>query len=282
MGTPQYPLYKFAYDFCIKHQPFSDEFKSAFDHYKAEKEILRANKDVQIIKSYSLAKDSELIESIEKLKESINNRYIPCSAYTGLASHLIAIKYNLHFEGIDQLLELMIERVKFEKESGEIEESLYSYSGCYLESQEMKDEFCNFLKKMKTTLIAKKEIHCARITNSEQLSIIIKKVKENMQTLLSNKDGFSTHINFNSMIDYIESSTCSPFDIFSIRMLFSQLYSNITNISDYKSTDLPVLKTIKHRIDTLLKNNFDGKKTTELQLKGFATNLKELIKAFDC
>lgn len=278
LGVNNYPLYKFCYEYCVEQKTFFNDFKEAFSKFLLNKKIEEANQDIQIIKSYYLAKDDKLLESLKNLKSSIERGYVPCTAFTGIACFLIAIKYYFHFSIIDPLLKLMIEKIRKNGYTQEIEDSLYSYSGCYFENPGMEKEFCLFLDCIRNNISSDKVTHCKKIQNSTQLLDFIKIAESNIHLWMANKKGFSSHFDFQALIDYIESSDCSPSDIQAIRSFFQHLYyTGVGNLSDFCISDLSVLKDIKKRIETLLTHNFEGKKTTELQLKWLVNNLNDCI-----
>lgn len=278
LGTWQYPLYKFAYDYCINQELKLDDFSTALSDFRRRKKVEDANEDIKALKSYYLLDDSKLDSCIRNLYSDIQKNYIPPEEFTGLATYLIAIKFYLGSNKIDPLLNLMINKVKECKPSKEIMESLRVYSGCYLDSKEMSDNFQIFLREMKSALDCNKEVHFDYLSNSEQLLKIIENAESNMQSWMLDKKGFANHINFCSLIDYISNLNCPAADINAVRALFLHLYTSIGNVSEFCSNDESILEGIKKRVDELLSQNLENKKTRKLQLKWLSGNLNDCIK----
>lgn len=278
LGTWQYPLYKFAYDYCVNQELKLDDFSIALSDFRRRKKVEDANEDIQALKSYYLLDDSKLDSCISNLYSDIQKNYVPPEEFTGLATYLIAIKFYLDSNQIGPLLNLMINKVKECKQSNEIVESLRVYSGCDLDSKEMVDNFQVFLDEMKSALDVNKEVHFDYISNSEQLSKLIENAESNMQSWMLDKRGFANHINFNAIIEYISNPNCPVTDINAIRALFLHLYTSIGNISEFCSNDENILEDIKKRVDDLLSQNLDNKKTRKLQLKWLSGNLNDCIR----
>ncbi len=277
LGTWQFPLYKFAYNYCINQESSLIDFQNALSDFRKRRRIEDANEDIKKIKSYYLLEDSKLNSCIDNLYFDIQKNYVLPQEFTGLATYLIAIKHYLHFDKADSLLELMINKTEKCVPSNEIIESLSIYSGCCLETKEMEEDFESFLRKMKTVLNKNREVRFDCISNSEQLMKIIKSAKSNKQTWMSDKNGFANHINFSSLFDYICNTNCTVTDINSIRSLFLYLYTNIRNISEFCSNDKNELENFKMRIDELLKKSFENKKTRKLQLEWLSRDLNDCI-----
>lgn len=278
LGTWQYPLYKFAYDYCVNQKLKLDDFSIALSNFKRRKKVEDANENIKAIKSYYLLDDSKLDSCITNLYSDIQKNYVPPEEFTGLATYLIAIKHNLGLSRTDSLLELMISKVREGKPSKEIVDSLRVYSGYYLDSKEMVDNFQMFLGEMKSALDDNKEVHPDYISNSEQLSKLIENAKSNMESWMLDKKGFANHINFNALIDYISIPNCPLTDINAIRTLFLHLYTSIANISEFCSNDGNILEGIKKRVDGLLSQDFDNKKTRKLQFKWLSDDLNNCIR----
>lgn len=253
-------------------------FSIALSDFRRRKKVEDANENIKAIKSYYLLDDSKLDSCITNLYSDIQKNYVPPEEFTGLATYLIAIKHYLGLSRIDSLLELMISKVREGKPSKEIVDSLRVYSGYYLDSKEMVDNFQMFLGKMKSALDDNKEVHPDYISNSEQLSKLIENANSNMESWMLDKKGFADHINFNALIDYIRNQNCPLTDINAIRTLFLHLYTSIANISEFCSNDGNILEGIKKRVDDLLSQDLDNKKTRKLQLKWLSDDLNNCIR----
>lgn len=278
LGTWEYPLYKFAYDYCLNQELKLDDFSTALSDFRRRKKVEDANENIKAIKSYYLLDDSKLYSCIINLYSDIQKNYVPPEEFTDLATYLIAIEHYLGLSKTDYLLELMISKVREGKPSKEIEDSLRVYHGCYLDSKEMVDNFHMFLGEMKSALNDNKEVHLDYISNSEQLSKLIENVESNMQSWMLDKKGFANHINFNALIEYISNPNCPVTDINAIRFLFLRLYTRNDNISEFCSNDENILEGIKKRVDDLLSKNLDNKKTRKLQLKWLSGDLNDCIR----
>lgn len=278
LGTCEYPLYKFAYDYCVNQELKQDNFSIALSDFRRRKKVEDANEDIKALKSYYLLDDSKLGSCISNLYSDIQKNYVPPEEFTGLATYLIAIKHNLGLNSADALLELMINKVREGKPSQKIVESLSVFSGCNPDSKEMVDNFHMFLGEMKSALNDNKEVHLDYISNSEQLSKLIENAESNMQYWMLDKRGFANHINFNALIEYITKPNCPVTDISAIRYLFLRLYTRNGNISEFCSNDENILEDIKKRVDDLLSQNPDNKKTRKLQLKWLSGDLNDCIR----
>ena len=278
LGTCEYPLYKFAYDYCVNQELKLDDFSIALSDFRRRKKVEDANEDIKALKSYYLLDDSKLDSCISNLYSDIQKNYVPPEEFTGLATYLIAIKHNLGLNNANALLELMINKVREGKPSQEIVESLSVFSGCNPDSKEMVDNFRMFLGDMKSALNDSKEVHLDYISNSEQLSKLIENAESNMQYWMLDKKGFADHINFNAIIEYISNPNCPVTDINAIRFLFLCLYTRNDNISEFCSNDENILESIKKRVDELLSQNPDNKKTRKLQLKWLSGDLNDCIR----
>ncbi len=276
LGTSRHPLYRYAYDYCI-YQIFDIfAFKQAYLLFLKQRQSQKNNKVISIIQSYYLVNDDELANALAELNDSIANGSITCESFTGIATYLIAIKHHFKYD-IDKILSSMIERVQNEPFSQKLIDSLDSFSGYYLDEKDCINDFDDFKNRLKNAILPTNIARKSNHLNAENLSQFIENIYKNKDRWMISREGFSTYINFQELLDFIERPECDARCLDEIRGMFLSLYSGIANIVDFCFKDLAPIKEIKAQINNLQsKCIFEGK-AKKLQLKWLSQNLDNIL-----
>lgn len=276
LGTAEYPLFKFAYDYIINQVQDSDEANKTFlDFCKhidfANKQSEKSSK-LKPFFSFYIESEAAVKESINFLCENIsNNEIIPTREYGRIANYLIAIRRVIgNEEIINKCLDRMLDIV--DSESIDIIESLEFYSGIELIEQEDKNDLRVFVKKM-IEKIESKQLNFMNFDYSrDNLSGFIEKI-EKQKDLFVTKKSFIKSLNCEKMIELI--NQCNSKEIYEIDGMFYTIYS-YSNLNDIFKEDLDTLIEFRNGLQGISdKNEFDNIKKKRIQY--FIEHIDEII-----
>lgn len=281
LGTKNFPLYKFAYEYCINQNIDEIEYVESYNKYCKSINLTFSNDNLRIIKSFYDEDENILKDALKNFSFSIKENNIEYTSYLEIATYLIAIKNEVNFTGkvnktIDDILNQMIENYSSSKDFKEPKYMFDSYSGYALESDLEKEEMKIFISKMKNGKKNYDENDYQKNLATYNLTAILDDARNNKNDCMVSKKGFNYYINFDKLFDYISLDKCTAKDLHEIRGMFFDFYRGISNIKEYCYNDLGPLIKFKDGIDKL-KKIVTIDKVKALQLNWFSENLSEFI-----
>lgn len=276
LGTSQYPLPEFCYNYICLHYLDKNELSSFESTYCNEQKILMETRDIsdnlKPIYSYFEYPEKEVIDALNKIKPKLADRKVPFSAYGMLACSLVKIKSILDIsELFDELKMIMINSLKFA--SPEDTETLTINNYIYFESPELISEYKEFFSDM--SAVIKKQGYSKfdfdyKINNINKLQ---KYVFDNRNEFI-NKRLFAGKFDNDKLVLLLEN--CSPKQIEIIRDIFQTVYL-FPNLKDFFAEDKEPLIDLKQKIETLLSTSTNLDRIQMLQLNYFISNLEDYI-----
>lgn len=282
LGTSNYPLYKFAYDYIIFQYIDLTIAKNAYDVFceAMAKDAIdnTLHSALSIIYSYYLHSEIDVKNAVKLIEQQITSgNDIPYAEYVKLANYLIAIKFDINEckDQVENSKKAMVANISNAAPS-DFEKLIYS-DGLAMENEDALKEF----KEFKAQLLEKRKINNKRLFDFDYKLGGIKKFCDE---IYKNKDSFITQRCFAQKIDnkkFIELlSQCNPSEINLLRGIFLDVYS-FSNIKDYFYEDKDSLVDLKNKVKNLLdtSENFDA--IQRKQLNYLIVNLNDILKSLN-
>lgn len=244
LGTPDYPLYRFVYDYIENHIYDCKKLNEANLCFIKEREnkktVFELEFRLDIIFNYLCHWQEDVFKSLgfissEKVIENISE-----SMCVRLYMYLISMKYDCLIESdyIQKCMDIIKQRLF----SG-CGNDLYWQGGIILESPKAREEW-ELFKKWLAEMHSNESSLFESDYSVEMIDSIIN------EDLICKKQGFLRYLNVDKMLEYIHK--CSPDDIDNIRGSFQLIYnSNFCSQYDY-ALDYPNLMSLRDGINNSL------------------------------
>ncbi len=272
LGTSQYPLPKFCYDFICSQSLDKSELNAFEMIYNNEQQKDLKEKEIkdnlEIIYTFSKKTEQEVKDALKKLKKQLKELKIPFSEYSKLANYLVAIKFALDdSKAYNELKAIMLANLQFATPDNA--ESIREHSGIYLDDNEQVQELNTFMNEMLAILEGKNKDAFDFDYKTENIEKFYNEIIKKRDDYVS-KRIFARKFDNEKLVEMLEK--CTPAQIADTRWCFQTVYS-FSNINDFFSEDKKSLIDLKQKVETLLSTNTKLDKIQRLQLKNFIQDL---------
>ncbi len=277
LGTYRYPLLDYCY-YNIKIQYcYPKEFKKAEQEYveqeKQKNEMERNNKHLEIIYSYYVQKECDVIDAVKQIKTMLQDtKTIYPTQYGKLSNYLIAIKYTIeNNDDVDHCKKLMLENISKDTTDDladrlSYHDSIKLENSALIEFQAFKQEMLNAVKQKQKELFD----FDYSINNLEKFCEQVREKRNKFPM----QHTFAGKIDNEKLIQLLEQ--CSAYQIREIYSLYQSIYS-FSNINEFFIEDKEFLMDLKQKIETLIQEKDFNDKIIMLQLKYFISTLDNIL-----
>ncbi len=274
LGTNQYPLFKFCYDFIRLQKINTDKIKDTSDAYNKlklyDRKAEQYDEDLQKIYSYYERTEIEVwdaLKSIEKRLMIPND--IGFYNYGKLAAYLIMISHVIEFD-YTQCKERMVRNIKGK---GNIIDSGLLFLSDYNLDEEEKKELDNFIEQLSVSMNDRSTLNDFSY-KPEDINGLCNKVIGEKDKINSSHE-FISRFDTDKLVEMLFSSSAKQISVF--RDVLFAVYRYASKI-DFIETNIDTMKTVIELIQKRVESqDYDIDKIQVLQLKYLCSNLKTFI-----
>lgn len=275
LGSYEYPLYKFMYDYINNHSFNSDDFEQMYKLFIKKKEVAKADEVLNVIYDYYVTPEKTVLEALDNILARLQqNKGINCDEYVKIANYLIAIKHVLNCdEKVDECKRLMLRNTENAVIEGK-DVQLYAYSGISFNSEKEAAEMDNFKSQMVEIVEKNKDKLNGFDYKPGSISGLLEWITKKKKSFI-NDNGFANKLDSDKTIDMLRCATAV--EIQNFRYILQYLYMGVANIGEFMSCDAPNLEKIKLGIDKTIVNEGCDDKIVNQQLKWLSNNIGEIL-----
>ena len=281
LGTREYPLYKFAYDY-VKYQDLDietieKEEEAFLAHKKAEAVQNDAIYCLSVLYDFHSTKSVFLEQAIVEIKKHLEKaNVIDVITYGKLANYLIIARDLIDTPSlIDDCKKIMQRNLQNEKYDGnKVSDRLSFHDRFKFWTVEQENEYNEFIGEMQSTVKTKRNSELNFDYSIENIDSFIKDILENRDNYI-NQRTFLKRMDISKLVEVIKQCTSQQVD--KLRRAIGTVYS-FSNVNEFFVDDKPSLIELKKGIEELLLSEDAGDKIKRLQLSWIVSNLDDILK----
>lgn len=272
LGTFNYPLPKFCFDYIIRHVTNIKNLKRTIEAFD-EARLYDSNKsnndpDLNIIWNYSVKKEEDIITAIQNIENKLDDiDIISFYDYGRLANYLFALSDVLDCK-IEKCLEKILNNLK--GRNNKLEYYNLFRTGLVISNKETNTKFNEFRKQVEEILKVNRGNFKDFDYTTESLRNWASQIYNNRNVTYSNS--FAATIDMPKFIDFLRH--CSSDDIHTLRTIFHTVYAAV-NIADTFIKDKEYIDLLINECENR-RNFLDFDKIQLMQLQWFVNDLKEI------
>ena len=282
LGTREYPLYKFAYDY-VKYQDLDietieKEEEAFLAHKKAEAVQNDAKFYLDILYDFRSTTSVRLELAVREIKgylETLN--VISEIVYGKLANYLVIARGLIDDSSlIDDCKEIMKRNLRNGNyDVDKVSDRLTIHDSFRFWMEEQEQEYNEFIAEMKSIIKNKSSSKLDFDYETENIDVIIKTIRDNRDDYV-NQHTFLKRVDVTKLIDMIKQ--CNSQQIDDLRININAIYS-YSSISEYFREDKLSIIELKNGVsELLLSESNNGDKIKAMQLSWFVDSLENILK----
>lgn len=282
LGTSQYPLFKFAYDY-IKFQHFdAAEIEKEEKLFLEQKQLEKVQGEVQLSLNVLYEFYSETSENLEwaisDIKKNLETQnVISLILYGKLANYLVLVRDLINTPTLidDCKVAMKNNLATCDYDTEKISDSLSFHDSFRCWTTEQEQEYKDFIAEMQSIVKTKSHSVVAFNYSVKDMDAFSKEIRDSKNKYLS-QHAFLKKIEVPKLLSAIEQ--CSSEQIDNLRRSIGTIYS-FSNVSEFFTDDKSSLLQLKEGLEALLSNEKNtGDKVVKLQLSWFVDNLDNILK----
>lgn len=261
LGTYDYPLHKFSYDYICYQTIDTDAIKKSYEYFIKRKnnEIINneLKSNLDIIYSYYICKESDVKNALNFVSNKLENTNdIPSDEYGKLANYLIAIKADIRdcSDIVDKCKHTMLSKIS--EVPNEVEDEIINHSGFQLETSDAILELKTFESELYKVIEQNNKNKFIFSYSLNDFDNFCEWIKANKDSFIK-KRCFATKIDNQKLALLIEQ--CSAYQIYKLRLSFHNIYYSFSNIKDFFKDDRQSILDLAERLKQKVSNSqFDA------------------------
>lgn len=271
LGSFEFPLYKFAFDF-IKYQSLDQEIVKVLENdFCVSIEQVKANDKLKILYNCLTETETNVRDAIFTIKKSLQNeKIIPFSAYLKIINYLVFLDPILDCENdIEEIKSLMILNIQKEQESDK-EVKLQFFTGISFETEKQRDKYEEIKKEL--TEVQNTIYLDSIIDRGNKVGNLCEYIETHNEYFIKKK-GFLSNIPIKQLKEAFKN--ISSADIVKLRGSFQYIYQ-ISNIKEFFVSDIERLEQILNYLKSMQEDiNFD--KIQKKNLSWFQNDIEKYL-----
>ncbi|MCM1385768.1 MAG: KAP family NTPase [Bacillus sp. (in: Bacteria)] len=274
LGTSQYPLFRFCYDYIRWQKINIDKISNTRDEYEEmklyDKRADRNDKDLQILYNYNRRTEKEVREVLKNIERRLNNpKDIGFYNYGKLAAYLVKMNHILEFDYAN-CKELMTKNISGK---GDNISSNLLFLPMYDVEEEEKTELENFIRQMSESMNIRDSRNDFSY-NPDEIENLYNRVIEEKQEWKENHK-FLSEYNANQIVEMLFHASAKQIDDFRDMLFAVYRYAEK---ADFVEEDVIMMEEILELVQEKI-NSYDYgiDKIQEQQLKWLCNNLETFI-----
>jgi len=281
LGTSQYPLFRFSYNY-IKFQQFdADEMEKEEKLFLEQKHLEKTQGEVQLSLNVLFnfySKTSSLLEwAISDIKKNLETpNAINLILYGKLANYLVLVRELIDTPSlIDECKMIMKNNLAtYDYDGKKISDSLSFHDSFSCWTTEQEQEYNDFIAEMQSIVKAKSNSVLDFDYSAMDIDRLSKQIRDDRDNYIS-QHAFLKRIEVPKLISAIEQ--CSSEQIDELRRSIVSVYS-FSNINEFFMEDKSSLLQLKDGLTELLSSEKDiGDKVKRMQLTWFISGLGRIL-----
>ena len=272
LGTDDYPLYRFCYNYILWHEFNSDLVDSTVDIHKKMK-LFKKNgsdndADLKIIFSCLVQTEHDVMNALSNVERRLSKpEDISIYDYSKLASYLILCNSVLGYD-YSSCQEKMIKNIRGMNE--EIEADLFWSYGFDFENEDEKNKYADFMAKIKESMNSINQNEDFFSYNPSDLQILYYQITGEKNKYTRNHI-FISNFDIDKLVKML--FECNPSQLSTFREIMFAIYRYATS-NDYLEDDIIAMKSLKNKIQDRLSNI--GSDFDKIALKQFQMVIRNL------
>lgn len=286
LGTMNYPLYNFCYDYIRWKRLNADEAREILSKHKRlmlfNQMRIGNDKDLSVIFSYHIHYESDVMVALGNVENRLRDfEDIPFYSYEKLAYCLIGCNTALGFD-YSLCKERMLQNIRtFLSQNYEVDSKLFIWTTWLLNfdndyERKQYTAFQNAINELLNSTSSSNPLDNFSY-NPKDIDSLYNYVLKNIEKVKS-EHKFISRFDKNELVDMI--FKCSPYQLNDFRSIFFAVYRDSGN-AEFLSSDIETMREISLTIESaldVLSSEMD--KILLLQIRYLISNLTDFIKAF--